>query len=154
MQLSSIVIKQTAQQHGFSLCGIAKSFPLRLEKERFEKALAQNFHAQKAYLERDIEKRFSPEFLLKDCKSVIVCGFNYNAEEQKSGRAEERKSGNAEECRGGCSKSQKTLTARCAKGLRKERKVLNLRDIFFATFAKNRCVFAVKKLFEQPPCTF
>ena len=90
MSLSSIIIKQTAQQHGFSLCGMAKSFPLRLEKERFENALAQNFHAQKAYLERDIEKRFSPELLLKDCKSVIVCGFNYNTENEK----------NVEECRG------------------------------------------------------
>jgi len=35
-------------------------------------------------------------------------------------------------------------------GLRKERQVLNLKNIFFATFAKNLCVFALKKLLRQP----
>ncbi|MDR2972196.1 MAG: phosphoribosylformylglycinamidine synthase [Bacteroidales bacterium] len=38
------------------------------------------------------------------------------------------------------------LTAKDAKGLRKERKVLNLGNLFFATFAKILCAFAVKKL--------
>jgi hypothetical protein len=41
---------------------------------------------------------------------------------------------------------QKYFYRKDAKGLRKERKVLNLRNIFFAFFAKNRCVFAVKKI--------
>ena len=35
-------------------------------------------------------------------------------------------------------------------GLRKERKVLNFKNIFIATFAKNLCTFAVKKLLIQP----
>jgi epoxyqueuosine reductase len=79
MKLHSEIIKETAQKNGFALCGIAKAEPLTIEKERFEKALAQNYHAQKPYLERDIDRRFVPELLLRNCKSVVVCGFNYNA---------------------------------------------------------------------------
>ena len=78
MKLQAQIIKQLAYKQGFSLCGIAKAEPLSVEKERFEKALAQNFHAKKAYFERDIDKRFHPELLLENCKCVIVCGFNYN----------------------------------------------------------------------------
>jgi epoxyqueuosine reductase len=96
MKISSTIIKETAQQHGFALCGIAKSKPLAVEKAYFEKALAQNFHAKKEYLERDIEKRFQPALLLENCKSVIVCGFNYNT--GAKGRKGERAKG--EECRG------------------------------------------------------
>jgi len=80
MQTSSQLIKQNAKNCGFNLCGITKPLPLKLEKERFEKSLSQNFHAKKEYLERDIDKRFHPELLLENCKSVIVCGFNYNIE--------------------------------------------------------------------------
>ena len=78
--LSSQIIKQTAANCGFGLCGIAKAAPLVAEKERFGKALAQNYHAKKEYLERDVDKRFSPLLLLDNCKSVVVCGFNYNTE--------------------------------------------------------------------------
>jgi len=85
MLLSSQIIKQIATNCGFALCGIAKAEPLVKEKERFEKALSQNFHAKKEYLERDIEKRFNPSLLLTHCKSVIVCGFNYNMEEKGEG---------------------------------------------------------------------
>jgi len=90
MILQAQIIKRLAYKQGFALCGIAKSEPLSVEKERFEKALAQNFHAKKEYFERDIDKRFHPELLLENCKSVIVCGFNYNM--KKSRKAEEQKS--------------------------------------------------------------
>ena len=84
MAINSQVIKQIAQTCGFALCGIAKAAPLPLEKQRFQKALTQNYHAQKAYLERDIDKRFSPELMLEHCKSVVVCGFNYNMKDMAS----------------------------------------------------------------------
>jgi epoxyqueuosine reductase len=84
MVISSNIIKQQAQLCGFDLCGIAKPEALTIEKERFEKALAQNYHAQKAYLERDIDKRFHPNLILENCKSVIVCGFNYNMQNAES----------------------------------------------------------------------
>jgi epoxyqueuosine reductase len=75
--MESQIIKLTAQKYGFDLCGIAKPEPLSLEKDRFVKAITENYHAQKPYLERDIDKRFNPELVLEHCKSVIVCGFNY-----------------------------------------------------------------------------
>jgi len=81
MNLESKFIKQLAKKCGFNLCGIAKGRHLIIERERFENSLAQHLHAGKKYLERDIEKRFHPELLLKNCKSVVVCGFNYNMRE-------------------------------------------------------------------------
>jgi len=42
------------------------------------------------------------------------------------------------------------LNTKCAKDLRKERKVLVLKDLFFANFAKNLCAFALKRLLIQP----
>ena len=41
------------------------------------------------------------------------------------------------------SQKEKNLTARGTKGFRKERNVFILRHLFFATFAKNLCVFAL-----------
>jgi len=38
---------------------------------------------------------------------------------------------------GGCSKSKKTLTAKVTKDLRKDRNILILKQLFFASFAKN-----------------
>ncbi|MDR2972060.1 MAG: tRNA epoxyqueuosine(34) reductase QueG [Bacteroidales bacterium] len=82
MQIDSFIIKQLAQNCGFDLCGIAKAKPLSIAKERFENAVANNFHAKKEYLERDIERRFHPALLFDNCKTVIVCGFNYNMRER------------------------------------------------------------------------
>ena len=46
--------------------------------------------------------------------------------------------------------SQKTeINAKCARDLRKERKVLVLNDLFFANFAKNLCVFALKEFLDK-----
>ena len=87
--MRSNIIKEIAKNCGFNLCGIAKAEPLLLAKERFKKALTLNFHAKKAYLERDTDKRFDPKLLLEQCRSVIVCGFNYNVKgEKEKGRKE------------------------------------------------------------------
>jgi epoxyqueuosine reductase len=124
MQISSSIIKQTSQNCGFALCGIAKADPLTLAKARFEKALAQNLHAQKEYLERDIDKRFHPKLLLENCKSVIVCGFNYNMED------------NVDFYR----KGRKDFSQRAQS--------FDLKHLFFASFAKNLCVLCGKKTFN------
>jgi len=84
IRINANLIKNEALKQGFALCGIAKAELLSIEKERFEKALTQNLHANKEYLERDVDKRFHPELLLTNCKSVIVCGFNYNTQNLKS----------------------------------------------------------------------
>jgi len=94
--LNPQTIKHLAQTCGFSLCGIAQAKPLIAEKERFEKALAHNFHDNKTYLERDIEKRFNPTVLLEGCKSVVVCGYNYSTGEkgeEEKGEKEKRAKG-------------------------------------------------------------
>ena len=70
-------IKQSALALGFSACGIAEARRLLKEEELFRDAVKLGFHGGKAYLERDIEKRFDPRLLLPDCKSVIVCLYNY-----------------------------------------------------------------------------
>ena len=70
-------IKQSALALGFSACGIAEACHLSEEEKRFREAVTAGFHGGKAYLERDIEKRFDPRLLLSDCRSVIVCLYNY-----------------------------------------------------------------------------
>ena len=97
--MNAQTIKLLAQDCGFSLCGIAKAEPLIAEKEWFEKALAQNFHDGKPYLERDVEKRFNPTMLLEGCRSVVVCGFNYYTGEKAESRKQKAEKENAEECR-------------------------------------------------------
>jgi len=46
----------------------------------------------------------------------------------------------------GLFQKHKKLNRKVRNGFSKVRKVLNFKNIFFATFAKNLCVFAVKKL--------
>jgi len=47
-------------------------------------------------------------------------------------------------------KDAKSSPCPLQRGIRKERKVLNLSNIFFATFAQNLCVLAVKKAHPSP----
>jgi len=49
-----------------------------------------------------------------------------------------------------CPKSKETLTARCAKIFRKDRKDLISSSFLIASFAKNPCVLCGKRLFRQP----
>jgi epoxyqueuosine reductase len=77
MELTASDIKKTALSLGFSACGIAKAIPLIAEKQYFTSMIDNGAHANLAYLERDIEVRFSPELLLPGCKSVIVFLYNY-----------------------------------------------------------------------------
>jgi len=70
-------IKQLALTLGFTASGIAKACHLSEEEKFFRDSIALGHHGGKAYLERDIEKRFDPRLLLPDCQSVIVCLYNY-----------------------------------------------------------------------------
>ena len=63
---------------GFTFCGIAKNEELPVAKYYFNQAISKGYHDQMAYLERDIDGRFTPEQLLPSCKSIIVTLFNYN----------------------------------------------------------------------------
>ena len=77
-------IKQSALSLGFATCGIAEARHLLAEEVFFKNSIALGYHGGKSYLERDIEKRFNPRLLLSDCRSVIVCLYNYFTP-QKSG---------------------------------------------------------------------
>lgn len=77
MTLSSQQIKTWAAEIGFQDCGIARARVLMEAAEEFRHAIDNKLHAEMHYLERNIDKRFSPESLLSDCKSVIVVTYNY-----------------------------------------------------------------------------
>lgn len=70
-------IKQVAAAVGFDLCGISRIRNFDAEKEFFEGWLACGYHAGLAYLERNVEKRFSVELLQPGTRAVIVCGVVY-----------------------------------------------------------------------------
>lgn len=76
--ISSEIIKNSALEAGFSFCGISNLVDFSKEKQLFEEAIQNGYHAQMGYLERNIDERFNIEITLPDCKSVIVTLFNYN----------------------------------------------------------------------------
>lgn len=75
--LSSQQVKQWALDAGFARCGIARAHDLDQERRRFEDALSKGLHAEMAFLQREVEKRFNPSILLPNCRSVIVVLFSY-----------------------------------------------------------------------------
>lgn len=85
MRLNSNFIKKLAVDVGFQDCGIAKAEFMNNEFTRFTDSIKSHKHAEMAFLERNIEKRFNPSSLLPNCKSVIVVTYNYlTASQQKS----------------------------------------------------------------------
>ncbi len=74
--IESKFIKTTALESGFDICGIAAVHPLDDSRARFESWLSAGNGGGLAYLERNIDKRFSPSLLLEGAASIIVCGVN------------------------------------------------------------------------------
>ena len=70
-------IKQKALEIGFHKVGIVRAEPLEKERERLEEWLAQNFHGEMRWMEREPEKRSDPRILFPGAKSVIVVALNY-----------------------------------------------------------------------------
>lgn len=77
-QISSDFIKALAQEIGFSQCGVAAAHPLSVAQQRFSCALQRGYHSNMHFLERDVNRRFSPSELLPNCQSVVVLTLNYN----------------------------------------------------------------------------
>jgi len=75
--LSSQAIKSWAAEIGFQDCGIARARVLTEAADEFRQSINQEFHAEMRFLERDVDRRFNPESLLPECKSVIVVTYNY-----------------------------------------------------------------------------
>lgn len=70
-------IKQKAREIGFHKIGIVRAEPLNKEGERLKQWLAENYHGEMAWLEREPEKRSNPNLLFAEAKSIIVAAVNY-----------------------------------------------------------------------------
>ena len=70
-------IKQKAHEIGFHKIGIARAETLEREGERLKKWLAEDFHGEMKWMEREPEKRADPRLIFEDAKSVVVVALNY-----------------------------------------------------------------------------
>lgn len=75
-QFSSL-IKEKALELGFDLCGIAPSRELSERQDILSRWCSEGMNAEMGYMNRDLEKRINPEFLVPESKSLIVTGLNY-----------------------------------------------------------------------------
>ena len=77
--LDSVYTKSCALEEGFDFVGIipARSYPEA--ERRYRDWLSLGCNSQMGYLERNIDKRFSPQLLMPDSCSIIVCGISYKS---------------------------------------------------------------------------
>ena len=62
---------------GFHKVGVARAESLSDEREFLESWLANGFHAEMSWMEREPEKRADPQLLLENAKSVVAVALNY-----------------------------------------------------------------------------
>lgn len=77
MNVFSEKIKQKAYELGFDKIGIVRAETLDTEGENFKKWLANGFHGEMKWLEREPEKRINPKLIFENAKSIIVVAINY-----------------------------------------------------------------------------
>lgn len=82
-QKNTALIKQLAQQQGFSYCGIAKAEQLDEDARRLEAWLNQNRQGSMQYLENYFDLRIDPRKLVPGAKSVITVLQNYFPEQEQ-----------------------------------------------------------------------
>lgn len=70
-------VKSTAQELGFSYCGIAAAERLDEEAPRLEEWLRRGHQGEMSYLERHFDKRLNPALLVPGAKTVISLLYNY-----------------------------------------------------------------------------
>ncbi len=70
-------IKQKAHEIGFHKIGIARAEVLESEGENLKKWLANDFHGEMKWMEREPEKRANPNLIFEDAKSIVVVALNY-----------------------------------------------------------------------------
>ena len=81
--------KKLKKKHleGFAIAGIASipgSNRLKLRNNALDRWLSRNYHGEMKWMEA--EKRKDIETLLKDARSVLSVGFNYNSTENKNNK--------------------------------------------------------------------
>ena len=70
-------LKQLAKEEGFDLCGVAQCRHLEDDKAFLERWIEDGFASSLDYLKRNIDRRADASTLVKEAKSVIVCGVAY-----------------------------------------------------------------------------
>ncbi len=73
-------IKSTAQELGFTFCGISKAEFLEDEASQLEEWLKRGYHGSMGYMENHFDKRLDPTLLVPGAKSVISLLYNYYPE--------------------------------------------------------------------------
>ena len=80
-QLSKFIIAQ-AKEMGFFDCGISKAEHLHDDEAKMELWLSDGNNGEMTYLERNKEKRYNPQLLVENAKSVITVLYNYYPKNQ------------------------------------------------------------------------
>lgn len=76
-QKHTALIKQKAQDLGFSFCGISRATFLEEEAPRLEQWLKNGYHGEMTYMENNFDKRLDPRLLVEGAKSVVSLLLNY-----------------------------------------------------------------------------
>ena len=78
----SQLIKHTANQLGFSYCGIAKAEFLNEDAKRLEQWLHKGYNGSMQYMNNYFDLRTNPQLLVPNAKSVITVLKNYYTTER------------------------------------------------------------------------
>ncbi|CAA9408102.1 MAG: Epoxyqueuosine reductase [uncultured Pyrinomonadaceae bacterium] len=70
-------IKQKALEIGFHKVGIVRAEPLCEEGERLKEWLANDYHGEMRWMEREPEKRYDPRLIFPEARSMVVVALNY-----------------------------------------------------------------------------
>lgn len=71
-------IKEFALSLGFETCGICRATEIgSVDKESFKNWIQNSYHADMDYMNRNVEKRFTPTLLVEGAKSIICVALNY-----------------------------------------------------------------------------
>ena len=76
-------IKHKALDIGFNAVGISKAEKIEGFSQKYKEWIKAGFHAEMAYMERNIEKRENPEKLVEGAKSVISLLTSYYPERKQ-----------------------------------------------------------------------
>lgn len=77
---NTLFIKTTAQNLGFSFCGISRAEFLKEEAPQLEEWLKRGYHGSMGYMENHFDKRLDPTLLVPGAKSVVSLIYNYYPE--------------------------------------------------------------------------
>ena len=70
----SMLIRHTAMELGFPICGMSPCEPLPNEKEHLDQWIAQGQHGDMFYMARNTGKRTDPSLLVPGSRTVVSVG--------------------------------------------------------------------------------